>query len=89
MGPVTVPTTDGPGGARQVEVFGGALDVLHFGRGFSQLVTGMASVSGFVYAEIGAIHLAVNGQAETLRLEYNTFPVRSERIPSMPRRRSA
>src|SRR5262249_36002112 len=26
------------------------------------------------YAEIGAIHLAASGQAETLPLEYNTFP---------------
>ncbi len=70
VGAISVVTTDGPGGSREVTVHGGNLDVVHFGAGLSQLFTGVASMDAFVHAEIGSIHLAASAAAETLPIRY-------------------
>jgi hypothetical protein len=70
VGAMSVLTTDGPGGSREVTVHGGNLDVVHFGAGLSQLFTGIASMDAFVHAEIGSIHLAASAVAETLPIRY-------------------
>src|SRR5262249_9089261 len=57
VGAISIVTTDGPGGSREVAVHGGNLDVVHFGAGLSQLFTGTAGIDAFVHAEIGSIHL--------------------------------
>jgi hypothetical protein len=74
MGQVSVTTTAGPGGATDVDVHGGILDVVHFGPGLSQLFTGVASVDAFMRAEVGAIHLAASVSADTDPFQYNSFP---------------
>src|SRR5262245_31205008 len=70
VGAISVVTTDGPGGSREVAVHGGNLDVVHFGAGLSQLFEGDASIDAFVHAEIGSIHLAASAAAETLPIRY-------------------
>ena len=70
VGAMSVVTTDGPGGSREVTVHGGNLDVVHFGAGLSQLFEGDASIDAFVHAEIGSIHLAASAAAETLPIRY-------------------
>jgi hypothetical protein len=74
VGAISVMTTDGPGGSREVAVHGGNLDVVHFGAGLSQLFEGDASIDAFVHAEIGSIHLAASAAAETLPIRYAAFP---------------
>ncbi len=70
VGAISVVTTDGPGGSREVAVHGGNLDVVHFGAGLGQLFAGAASIDAFVHAEIGSIHLAASAAAETLPFRY-------------------
>lgn len=75
VGAMSVVTTDGPGGSREVTVHGGNLDAVHFGAGLSQLFEGDASIDAFVHAEIGSIHLATSAAAETLPFRYEApFP---------------
>ena len=75
VGAMSVVTTDGPGGSREVTVHGGNLDVVHFGAGLSQLFEGDASIDAFVHAEIGSIPLAASAAAETLPFRYEApFP---------------
>jgi hypothetical protein len=71
--PVTVTTTDGPGGSKVVEVSGGTFDVVHFGVG--QAFTGVAGIDAFMVAEVGSIHLAASAGANTTPFGYEApFP---------------
>jgi hypothetical protein len=75
LAPVVVTQTDGPGGAKDVEIHGGTLDVVHFGPGLSQLFTGTASMEAFMHAEIGSIHLLASADAASTPLDYQApFP---------------
>ena len=75
LAPVVVTRTDGPGGAKDVEIHGGTLDVVHFGPGLSQLFTGTASMEAFMHAEIGSIHLLASADAASTPLDYQApFP---------------
>jgi hypothetical protein len=75
LAPVVVTQTDGPGGAKDVEIHGGILDVVHFGPGLSQLFTGTASMEAFMHAEIGSIHLLASADASSSPLVYQApFP---------------
>src|SRR5262249_55092843 len=70
VGAISVTTTDGPGGSRDVTVHGGNLEAVHFGAGLSQIFTGTAGIDAFVHAEIGSIHLAESAAADTAPFRY-------------------
>jgi hypothetical protein len=75
MSPVTVTTTNGPGGSVDIDLHGGILEFVHFGPGLSQAFTGSAGVDAFLHAEVGSIHLAAIGSANTTPFAYEApFP---------------
>ena len=65
VGAISVTTTDGPGGSRDVTVHSGIIEAVHFGAGLSQIFTGAAGIDALVHAEIGSIHLFEGAAADT------------------------
>jgi hypothetical protein len=73
MGPVNVTTTNNQDGSVDINLQGGIFDVVHFGVG--QAFTGSAGVDAFMHAEVGSIHLAASGAAQTTPFAYEApFP---------------
>jgi hypothetical protein len=88
VGAISIMTTDGPGGSREVKVRGGILEAVHFGPGLSQLFAGTASIDAFVHAEIGSIHLAASAAADTAPFRYAApFPGALGENPSTRRQK--
>ena len=65
VGAISVMTTDGPGGSRDVTVHSGIIEAVHFGAGLRQIFTGAAGIDALVHAEIGSIHLFEGAAADT------------------------
>jgi hypothetical protein len=75
MGPVNITTTNNQDGSVDINLEGGIFDVVHFGPGLNQAFTGSAGVDAFLHAEIGSIHLAAIGSADTTPFAYEApFP---------------
>jgi hypothetical protein len=75
MGPVNVVTTNNQDGSVDINLQGGIFDVVHFGPGLNQAFTGSAGIDAFLHAEVGSIHLAASGGADTTPFAYEApFP---------------